>query len=377
MQAFRVLIRNFAAPLDIMEKLLTLLLLLVLMPGSASALDADTTLVETDSESRPEHGLLTTAKLETRFSWQRDWAGSRKQAEKSGFFGDFINVVLGGHIGRHWSYAYRQRLSKQTLSDGFFNATDWLYLTYKPNERWEFSAGKECLSIGGFAYDKAPIDVYHYSEYLSNISCYQIGVSAAYNLSPADRFVVQATQSPFRGNAADMYGFGLQWVGRHGCYNSLWSTQLFEATPGHWIHFLALGNRFDFGCGQFVVDWTNRYAGGWGASFFGDFTLSGELHVQPVRPLNLFVKYVWDHNSGDGSDFLVRPGTRLHHLQAGAEFYPLKGRRDVRFHASYARVWGTNGNLAGVWQGNESIVKLGLTFRFDFLNLKQQFKFGK
>lgn len=81
--------------------------------------------------------------------------------------------------------------------------------------------------------------------------------------------------------------------------------------------------------------------------------------------------------AGMAAIFLCARGTRLHHLQAGAEFYPLKGRRDVRFHASYARVWGTNGNPAGVWQGNESIVKLGLTFRFDFLNLKQQFKFGK
>lgn len=347
------------------RKFLSLFLFIVLA-APAFGQEADST-----GTDKPLGNWVTTAQLEARVDWQRDWLDGTKRAEESGFRGQYLNFILKGELGKHWSYAYRQRFSKE-LKSGFFNATDWLYLTYNI-KKWEMSAGKQVVGVGGFEYDYAPIDVYQYSEYCNNIGCYQFGASVAYNLTPNDRLQVQATQSPFRANADDMYGFGVKWDGKHGPFTALYSANLFEATPGHWINYIALGNRFDFSRGHFIVDWTNRYAGGYDANFFGDFTLTTELHVQPIRELNAFIKYGWDRNKKNGSDYCVFAGTEQHHLGGGVEYFPLKGRRDLRLHASYFHTWGENTNPAGVLQDKESTLNIGLTFRADLLHLKKQF----
>jgi hypothetical protein len=83
----------------------------------------------------------------------------------SGFRGKYLNVLLSGDIGKHWSYSYRQRLNKAHANQSFFDATDWIHLTYTLNKHWSFNAGKQVVGIGGYEYDRAPIDLYFCSEY--------------------------------------------------------------------------------------------------------------------------------------------------------------------------------------------------------------------
>lgn len=351
-----------------MKKFLSLTLL-VLLTGVSYAQETCKECPES-----PVGNWITQASVEMRTDWQHDWVGPSKDAENSGFRGKFLNVILKGELGKHWSYAYRQRFTKGIASDGLLNATDYIYLTYRPTSHWEISGGKQIVAIGGYEYDFAPIDLYQTSEYWNHIACYQFGASVAYNFSEHDQLLFQATQSPFNIKGSDMYGYSLRWGSHHGVYQSIWSANLFEYTPGHWLSLVALGNRFEFSHGCAIVDYTTRATGRTHSTLLGDMTLSAELHVQPIRELNAFVKYSFDKNKDNPGDSYVWAGTQQHHAGVGLEYFPIRGRRDVRLHASYGRTWGKNSNPDGVLRDKEGFLCIGATFRADLLHLKQQFK---
>ena len=70
--------------------------------------------------------------LEARADWQHDRIDGETNKHNTGFKGRYLNLKISGQINDQWSYNFRQRLNK-TISDGaFFDATDWIYLTYAP-----------------------------------------------------------------------------------------------------------------------------------------------------------------------------------------------------------------------------------------------------
>lgn len=322
-------------------------------------------------EDDKDKSWLHTAQVEMRADWQRDWIDGTRNADNSGFSGRYLQVILKGNISDKVSYAYRQRFSKSFEGSGLFNATDWVYLTYSPNEKWQFSGGKQTVAIGGYEWDYAPIDIYQYSEYCNNVLCYQIGASAIYILDKNNYLQAQVCQTPFRTNAPDMYGYSLKWEGDHGVYNNIWSVNMFEYLPGKFINYIALGNKLKFNGGHFLFDFTNRYSGGYGNGFLDDFTITSELHVQPVKELNIFAKYGYDGNKGNGGDYLVFDGTEQHHAGVGVEYFPLHGRKDLRLHANVFHTWGENTNPdGGVLQDKQTTFNIGMTLRADLLNIK-------
>lgn len=316
------------------------------------------------SAERPDKNWLTAASLEFRADWQSTWQAGSQVDDASGFRGSYLNLKLAGELGRHWNWAYRQRFSKDMLSfDGFINATDYLYVQYHPTERWTVTAGKQFVAIGGFEYDYAPIDVYKYSAFCNEVLPYAYGLSVAYDLTPTDNLLVQATQSVFMPRQLNRYSYNIKWTGHHGCFESLYSIGMQEYDRGKYINVIALGNRFDLGRCQIVADYTNRYANVSGAHFFGDFTAVAQVHTQPISSLNLFAHYSYDRNKGNTADTLVPDGTDLHTAGLGAEYFPLHGRRDLRLHAGY------------YYSSDKAhFLTLGVTFRPDLLNLKAQFK---
>lgn len=324
------------------------------------------------AEEPENHNWLHTAQLEVRIDWQRDQLGCQKVDDNSGFKGQYINLILKGDLSSKVSYAYRQRFSKGFSSSGLFDATDWLYVTYRPTDKWALSAGKQTVAHGTYEYDYAPIDIYQYTEYCNNIACYQFGVSADYIFNASNDLLLQVCQSPFRANHPDMYGYNLKWTGNHGLYSNIWSVSMHEWMPKHYINYIALGNRFDFPKGHIFLDYTNRYSSGFDTSFLGDFTFSSEFHYSPVTELNLFTKYSYDINDANEGDFCVFAGTEQHHLGVGLEYFPLHGRRDLRIHANFFHTWGDNTNPGGVLQNKQSTVNIGMTWRADILNFKKK-----
>ncbi len=313
-------------------------------------------------------GDLVNVGIHARVDYQRECLGGDAVKDNCGFKGKNVSLLVSGELGGHFSYDYRQRLYRGHASETFFNATDFLYLTYRPDEHWSFSGGKQIIGIGGYEYDLAPIDVYFYSEYCSNIACYHMGVSAGYSFDGGkDMLRFQVSQSPFWEKGSDQYAYNLMWNGSHGRFDSIWSLNMIEYLPGKFINYLALGNRFALGRLTVFADFMNRSLVD-RMSFLRDFTVVGKLAYSFNDRLNVFGKASFDYNDLDEEgDWCVMPGTSMGRVGCGVEYFPLPDKR-VRLHASFCHSFGDNGNPLGALLADQQIASVGLTWRMSLLN---------
>ncbi len=334
--------------------------------------------------SAQEQQELLNLKVEARGDYQHEYIRGATDDDASGFKGKFLNIRIDGNISDEFSYSYRQRLNKNDSGDSFFDATDWIYLTWK-KRGFEVSAGKQVVAIGGFEYDLAPIDLYFCSEWWQNIPCYQLGASVAYSFNGGkDKLLAQFCESPFRGDVEvidalgnistkkqeEMYAYNLMWMGSHGWFNTLYSVNMIEYLPGKYINYISLGNKFDFGKVQVELDLMNRATSGH-TFFFSNVSAITKISWQPTKKLNLFAKGSYDVNSSDvDKDFLVAAETEVARIGAGVEYFPLKdGRNDVRLHAAGSFTFGET-LPSGVLRDNNTYISVGVTWRMNLLSIK-------
>ena len=312
------------------------------------------------------------AQLEFRTDYDITTVDSKKT--DSGFKGQYLNIKINGDINDKFSYAYRQRFSKDMRRNGgYLDATDFIFLNYHPNSRWNFSAGKQFVAIGGYEYDYAPIDVYQYSEFCNHIYCYGFGVSADYNATKHDNLLLQVSQSAFADHTRDYYAYNFKWTGHHGFFHSIYSLNMQEYAKGKYMNVIALGNQLDYSHGHFLLDFTNRYAKVNDAKFFGDFTMNAEFHYQPIEALNLYARYCIDHNADNTADITVRPNTTIHTVGGGIEYFPMKDDQDIRLHLGYYHNFGENGNTEyPVLKDNMNYVSVGLIWRANIKKIRER-----
>lgn len=332
------------------------------------------TLPEPPRTEETEHHDVVRLRVEGRGDYDTEFIGSDKVKEGSGFRGKFLNLVLTGEFAGKFAYGYRQRLNRFSRDMHFFDATDWLYLSYRPVEPLTLSAGKQMVAVGGYEYDSAPIDQYFYSEFCSNVSCYAWGVTVAYDFrrdkdSPDhDRLLAQVCQSPLDAHTNDLYAYNLMWYGRHAWWSTMWSINAVETSPGRYISYVALGNEFRMGPKWYLrLDLMNR-ASRHQQWLFADFSVMGELNYRPNQHFRLYGKATYDRNkTHTDRDAYVQAGTELTRLSCGLEYLPLKGRWHdwVRLHAGYSYAWGDNTNPNGALHNRQHVVSAGVTCRVD------------
>lgn len=307
-----------------------------------------------------------------RIDWQLDRHGSHTDDANTGFVGKYLMLRADGEFLPGLTYSWRQRLNKMHSDTNFFDATDWLYVNYAV-KGWQFEAGKEIVAIGGWEYDRYPLDLFATSVFWNNIPCYQLGATVGYNISPSDNLSFQACQSPFftRDNR-NMYGYSLRWSANHSIFHPIWSVNLFEYDKGKYINYISLGNRFDFGKWRLEADVMNRAASHQGF-LFKDCTVVGDLSFMPTDRWRIHAKYTYDVNhSGTSADCIVLDGTEISMAGAGVEFYPLrKERTSLRVHAAAFYSWGRNANAADLMQSKTLFANVGLTWNMNLLNIKR------
>ena len=285
----------------------------------------------------------------------------------TGFRGKQFNLRLNGNINDSWSYVYRQRMGKPNGDASYFDAVDHINLTYATGA-WSFTGGKQTVAVGGYEYDRAPIDFYFGSEYWYNMACYQWGVNAKYNFDTEsnDALMLQVVQSSFRGVNPNMYAYSLLWSGSYGCLDVLHSVNMMEYMPGKFVNFIALGHQFRLDCFTLQLDWMNRAD----MSNFGfdDFSVMADLLWSASEKLNVFGKVTYDVNKDNMADYCVFAGTEVTRVGAGIEYFPIEGSRDVRLHAGYSYSWGVNTNsIEGAVWDNHSFLTIGATWKMDIL----------
>lgn len=235
------------------------------------------------------------------------------------------------------------------------------------------AGGKQVVAIGGWEYDRAPIDLYGCSVFWNNIPCYQIGASVSFRPSASDRLTFQFCESPFfTPSDRDMYAYNLMWNGSHGIYSSIWSANLIEYAPGHYISYLALGNKFSFGRLSLELDLMNRASSGQ-TFLLRDMSVMGEIAYTPSQRWKVFGKMTYDvNNTRSDADLCVAPGTELKMAGAGVEYFPLADKRNtLRVHANVFYSWGKNANSADVMQNKTTLVDVGVKWNMNLLSFKR------
>ncbi|HHT23522.1 MAG TPA: hypothetical protein GXZ87_09495 [Bacteroidales bacterium] len=132
--------------------------------------------------------------LHLRPAYHANFGGSPMEFEDAGFKFDQVIVDLGGQITSNLSYRYLQRLNKVSpifTKENLPSTIDYAYLKYAFNEKFSMTAGKQALSIGGFEYNKYPVDVYDYSGLTNLVTCYLTGLQAAFKPSESQEFTFQ------------------------------------------------------------------------------------------------------------------------------------------------------------------------------------------
>ena len=260
----------------------------------------------------------------------------------AGFVGRYLKILADGKLSDKFSYSFRHRLYTDHMDPkSFFSATDWANVTYRPNDKFSVTAGKQMVCIGTIEYDYAPVDVYFASDFWNHVSPFQIGVNVGWAPAEGQQFYAQVTNSPFSTKALEnIFAYNVIWYGTIApCYSTIWSVNMIEYEKGHFINYLALGNKFKVGKAEIDVDYMNRYAGR-GTAFFEDFSLHGKVSVAVSEKVNLFAKGGYDVNKAQiaGEEFIydryVLPGVELGFYGVGIEFFPIKdAKKSLRFHA--------------------------------------------
>lgn len=319
---------------------------------------------------------IVNLQFEVRADYMQEHQNGSKIHENSGFKGKYLNIRMDGNITEGLSYSFRHRLNRLNSDESFFNATDWITLNYT-HSNWGFSAGKQVVAIGGYEYDRAPIDLYFCSEYWNNIACYQFGVSSSYTTDAGnDTFLLQFCQSPFRKNALnaedrELYAYNLMWYGTHDFFSTMYSVNMIEYLPGRFINYIALGNQFRFGDCRLQLDFMNR-ATDMKDIIGKDMSIMTEFQWKACDRLNVIAKFTYDINrTGSIGDLCVAPGTDIYRAGAALEYFPIKTYKDLRMHLSCCHTNGKSPESA-VLRPKQTIVDAGITWKVGLLNIKNR-----
>lgn len=355
-------------------KLLPVLLLSLLGLTSVHAQDSEVEFANSKETLRSdERPALFKLDATARVDWQLDRQDGITDDANTGFKGKYLMLRMDGQIFKGFTYSWRQRLNKDLFESSWFNATDWIYVNYATSG-WNFRVGKDVVAIGGWEYDAAPYNIYDGSVFWNNIACYQLGVSAGYNITPDDKLTAQITQSPMHtvGNS-NMYAYNLMWNGHHGCFDAIYSANLLEYDKGRYINYLMLGNKFTFDKFTAEVDLMNR-AARHQTFLFKDCSIVADFRYNPARQWCVFAKYSYDVNkSGTHADTTVLDGTELNMAGAGLEFYPIyKAKSSLRLHGGLFYSWGKNANTADPMQSKTLFATIGVTWHMNLLNIKKK-----
>ena len=274
---------------------------------------------------------------------------------------------MDGELAEGLTYSYRQRINKPTYVQSLFDATDWIQLTYTKGP-WSFSGGKQVLAVGGYEYDRAPIDLYFCSEYWYNFACFQFGVSGSYLFSTGkDKLTFQITESPFRREVLNpsndnLLAYNLMLNENYEIFKGISSVNLLEYAPGKYICYVALGTRFELGKYAIEVDVMDKYC-----NSNNSYSLIGNFIYPATDNINIFAKFAYDYNDSVAEDICVPMGTDIFRIGAGVEYFPLKENKDFRLHLNFCYTDGKS-TLANALRPQQTIIDAGLTWKMNLLS---------
>ena len=315
--------------------------------------------------------------LEARLDWQMDLHKGKLDRAQTGFIGKYIALKAHGELTEGLTYTWRQRFSRTPKDHTFWDQTDILDLNYKFG-RFDIGAGKQVVLIGGYEYDRAPINLMCPNLFVANVACYQFGVSGGYQLTANDHLAFQISQSLFATpQDRNLYAYNLMWRGGHNLTDRLrletiWSVNEVEYLKGKFCNYVALGNKLVVN-NKFtvLVDlMTRTYPDN---NPFKNNTFMGEFAWDINPGWKVTAKLSYDCNRGvnmtDKTE--IARGSQLVIGGVVGEWYPIrKGKHLLKVHAALFGSYGSNYNPSDLMQKDTMYGSVGVTWHMNLLNLK-------
>lgn len=208
----------------------------------------------------------------THLSFQDRFNGDDKGAS---FVGRQLRFEMLGNITKHWGYRFRYRLNRPGVqqSDNFSNNIDFMMIRYKFNDRFELTAGKEGVALGGYQYDDNPIQVLEFCDWLTGIDGFHLGFQGTYNMTKNqalilslhnannDRTNAYYFEDPTIKSSHFPLGATACWSGSFfgGKLQTLWSYTLLSEVQNNLGHLLMTGTKLNMKKWQLILD----YYGAW------------------------------------------------------------------------------------------------------------------
>ncbi len=339
-----------------MKKLFVFLGVIVSMIGSAVSAQ------EVDSIAPLQKSSWGDAKISETIDWIPDISFDMRcgysqdfTGNKGRLYGNGIYFNLDGKLGKNLSYSWQQKFASSDGGGTAFDYTNWLTLSYSLGN-FEFTAGKHDIHVGSFEYDQEDLAAYYdmCSMMYNHFNCWQWGINISWYPTENHSLNIQATNSPFSEDFAEMFAYSLAWRMESEHYESYWTANLWEHQPNKYVKSLNFGNRIIFGGFSCDLDYMVRAADIKGM-FTDDFGLIAAPSYTFGDTVRILGKFGWERVSNGlpyelaysealGSDFLF--------YGAGVEYFPLKNDT-LRLNA----VWAAN-------NFGEHYLDIGLMWRF-------------
>ncbi len=330
-----------------------------------------------ESQRQESEDHLISLDLDARLDWQLLDKDSKFDRSQTGFIGKYIALKAHGELMDGLTYTWRQRFSRTPKDNTFWDQTDILDVNYK-YDKFDFGAGKQIVLIGGYEYDRAPINLMCPNLFICNVACYQFGVSAGYQLTPNDNLAFQISQSIFATPAdRNLYSYNLMWRGGHDLterlrLETIWSVNEVEFLKGKYCNYVALGNKLLIDDKyEVIVDlMTRTYPDN---RAFKNNTFMGEFvwNISPKWKLTAKASYDCNRGINKTDKTEVARGTQLVIAGAVGEWYPINNKRHLlKVHAAAFGSFGENHNAADLMQKNTIYASIGLTWHMNLLNFK-------
>lgn len=327
-------------------------------------------------QKEPEEHLIS-LDLDARLDWQMVSYKGHMDRSQTGFIGKYIALKAHGQLTDGLTYTWRQRFSRTPKDNTFWDQTDILDFNYSFG-KWDIGAGKQVVLIGGYEYDRAPINLMCPNLFVTNVACYQFGVSGGYQVSPNDHLAIQVSQSLFATpEDRNLYSYNLMWRGGHNLaewmrFESIWSVNEVEYLKGKFCNYVALGNKFIlYDKVTLIVDlMTRTYPKN---NPFKNNTYMGELSWDINPRWKITGKISYDCNRGvnltDKTE--VARGSQLAIAGLVGEWYPIRnGKHLLKVHAALFGSYGSNYNPSDLMQKDTMYGSVGVTWHMNLLNFR-------
>lgn len=208
----------------------------------------------------------------THLSFQDRFNGDDSGAS---FVGRQLRFEMLGNITKHWGYRFRYRLNRPGVqqSDNFSNNIDFMMIRYKFNDRFELTAGKEGVALGGYQYDDNPIQVLEFCDWLTGIDGFHLGMQGSCKITQ-DHTMYLSLHNANNDRTNDYYfedptiksshfplGATACWSGSFfgGKLQTLWSYTLLSEVQNNLGHLVMTGTKLNMKKWQLILD----YYGAW------------------------------------------------------------------------------------------------------------------